>query len=262
MAPEQARSDDVDHRADMYSLGACFYHLLCGKPVFDGQTPLSVVAKHLTSTVEPLRERAPRVPRALAIVIERLLAKDPAERFDTYDALIAALEAAAPDRAPYAGFWTRSAAVVLDSGLAGGLIALIGWPGLVVHLAHVTLGHAYRGQTLAKYFLRIQVRRLDGSRLGLPRSFVRTLASLWLELVVGVMILLTEGRGELVATIEQLQPAQVTHVQNLIVAIAISNGVLSLLYAAGLVLAAFHPQKRALHDLLVGSVVTYRLGRA
>jgi uncharacterized RDD family membrane protein YckC len=43
------------------------------------------------------------------------------------------------------------------------------------------------------------------------------------------------------------------------VAMAASNGVLTLLFAAGLALAAFHPQKRAVHDLIVGSDVVYRL---
>ena len=48
--------------------------------------------------------------------------------------------------------------------------------------------------------------------------------------------------------------------QQLFVAIGISNGALSLLFSGGLVLAAFHRQKRALHDLLVGSIVTYTVG--
>ena len=43
MAPEQAKGEDIDFRADMYSLGCTFHHLLSGAPPFDGKTPLAVV---------------------------------------------------------------------------------------------------------------------------------------------------------------------------------------------------------------------------
>ncbi len=74
-----------------------------------------------------------------------------------------------------------------------------------------------------------------------------------------LVILLTQGFDVLTATIEQLKPHQVDAFQSLIVAVAIGNAVLSLLYLAGLALAAFHPQKRAAHDLLAGSQVVYKL---
>ena len=260
MAPEQARAETLDARCDMYALGACFYHLVTGHPVFEGQTALAVIAKHLTQPIVPVQTRAREVPRRLAAILERLLEKDRENRYADYDALLADLEAAAPQTVEYAGFWTRGAAVTIDLALAAGLVALLDWPGMILHLAHVTLGHAYFGQTLAKYFLRIRVVRLDGTRLGLLRSSARTLTSLWLCFVVAGWTALFRGYGALLDTVELVRPDQIAQAQQLLVASAISNGMLTLLFGAGLALAAFHKQKRALHDLLVGSVVTYTVG--
>jgi len=260
MAPEQARGETLDARCDMYALGACFYHLVTGHPVFEGQTALAVIAKHLTQPVIPVRTRAPEVPRKLAAILERLLEKDREKRYVDYDALIDELEAAAPQTIEYAGFWARAAAVTIDLMLAAGLVALLDWPGMIVHLAHVTLGHAYFGQTVAKYFLRIRVVRLDGSRLGLLRSFARMVASMWLGFAFAGWTALYSGYGEVLEAVELVRPEHVADAQQLLVASVISNTMLTLLFAAGLGLAAFHKQKRALHDLLVGSIVTYTVG--
>ena len=259
MAPEQARNADVDHRADMYSLGATFYQLLAGRPPFEGQTALAVIAQHLEERPPPLRQVAPQVPVAFAAIIDRLLAKKPEDRYETYEDLIAALEEAAPRRTSYAGFWTRGAAVILDTLLAGGLIALIGWPGVVIHLVYVTIGHAFWGQTLAKYFLKIRVQRKDGRRIGLWRSALRTMISLWAPVLAFATIGLYEGGAQALSTLEELSPQELDRVQDLVTAIAISNGFMTLLYFSGLAVAAFHRHKRALHDLVVGSVVVYRL---
>ncbi len=260
MSPEQARNEEVDHRSDMYSLGATFFQLLTGRPPFEGSTALAVVAQHLQDAPPRVRELAPTVPEALAVIVERLLSKKPEARFATYDELMEALEKAAPRTTTYAGFWTRAAATTLDGALAGILIALIGWPGLVVHLLHVTIGHGLFGQTLAKHFLNVRVQRRDADRpIGLGRAFTRTIVSLWAPILAGLTILLAQGAPRLIDTIEQMQPQELERAQNLVVAVAISNGFLTLLFGSGLLLAAFHPQKRALHDLVVGSVVTYRL---
>ncbi|MFW6051274.1 MAG: protein kinase domain-containing protein [Myxococcota bacterium] len=259
MAPEQVRGQGLDHRADMYSLGATFFHLITGRPPYEGESAVELLTQHLQAPPPSVQRAAPDVPRALARIVERLMAKSPGDRFDDYDQLIAALEEAAPEQTTYAGFWIRAAGTTLDLFVAALLIAFTGWFGAVLHLLHVTVGHAYGGQTFAKYLLRIHVRRLDGSALGIGRSAGRTLLALWMPLVAAATILLSQGLPQLQSTIEQLRPAQMGELQQLVVAMAISHGFLSLLYAAGLGLAAFHPEKRAAHDLLVGSVVTYRL---
>jgi tRNA A-37 threonylcarbamoyl transferase component Bud32/uncharacterized RDD family membrane protein YckC len=259
MAPEQIRGEGVDHRSDMYALGASFFHLLAGHPPFDGATAVALLTQHLNEAPPSLQRAAPAVPRALAEVVDRLLAKDPSRRFEDYDGLIAALEAAAPEQTTSAGFWIRAAGTGIDLLLAGAFIALLGWLGGIVHLLHVTIAHAYGGQTLAKYLLRIQVRQVDGSPLGLWRSTARTTMALWMPLVAAVTILISEGLPELQSAIEQLRFGEMAELQTFVVAMAVGHGLLSLLYGGGLVLAAFHPQKRALHDLVVGSVVLYQL---
>jgi uncharacterized RDD family membrane protein YckC len=259
IAPEQAVGDDIDHRADMYAMGAAFYHLLTGKPPFDGPRPMAVVAKHLSEPLAPLSKVAPHAPAPLARVIERLLEKKPADRYPDYDALIADLEAAAPERRAYAPFSTRAVAAFADFIVAGLLIGLLDWIGLIVYAAIVTVGHAWRGQSPGKLLFGIEVRRDDGSPLGLWRALLRTVTSLWMPILEGATIALTSGVLELIDVIESLKPAHLADIESLLIAMAISQGFLTLLYVAGLALALFHPRHKTIHDLAVGSVVTYRL---
>jgi len=259
MSPEQGSDEPLDHRSDMYSLGATFYHLLAGHPPFGGSSPLKVISAHLTKAPPPLAEAAPDVPPALRAVIMKLLSKDADDRYDDYDDLIDALVAAAPDATHYGGFWIRTAAVVVDVLGVGALIALLGWPGMIVHLLLVTAGTALRGQTLGKYLFHLKVTTQSGEKLTWGRAFARTIFSLWMPIVVGLLIFTTHGFDAVITTIEQLRIGELERMQSVIVAMAVSNGFLTLLYAAGLVFAAFHRQKRAMHDLLVGSVVTYQL---
>jgi hypothetical protein len=87
MAPEQARdSKSVDIRADLYSLGCTFYHLLTGRPPFAGPQYATIESKilaHCQSPVPSLRDLAPHVPPPLVALVERLLAKDAKDRFES-----------------------------------------------------------------------------------------------------------------------------------------------------------------------------------
>jgi len=83
MAPEQARGDDIDARADLFSLGSVLYESLAGKPPFEGRTPLAVLKRVEGEAHVPLRELNPDVPEWLEDSIDRLLAKDPIDRFQT-----------------------------------------------------------------------------------------------------------------------------------------------------------------------------------
>lgn len=259
MPPEQAKGLPVDHRADMYSLGCTFFHLVTGQPPYDGDTSLAVVSKHMTEPPASVRALAPEVPPAFAAVLERLMAKEPGDRYPDYDALIAALEAAAPRSTSYAGLWVRLAAALVDAFLGGLLIGFLGWPGLIVYLTYLTVGHSWKGKTVGKRMFHLRVRRIDGGSVGIGRSVARTFASLWMPIFVMLTVLLTEGFGELTHVIEILQPQQLDAVQSFLLAAVIGNTLLAFLYAVGMVMAAFHPQRRAAHDLLAGTCVTYEL---
>jgi serine/threonine-protein kinase len=92
MPPEAAEAKPCDARSDLYSLGATFYHLLAGRPPFEGATAAELILKHYQAEVQPLDEAAPDAPPALCSVIRRLLRKDPAERFQTAAELLDALD--------------------------------------------------------------------------------------------------------------------------------------------------------------------------
>jgi uncharacterized RDD family membrane protein YckC len=124
---------------------------------------------------------------------------------------------------------------------------------------YVTVAHALWGQTAGKYLMNLKARRPDGRPLGFVRAAARTAASLWLPFLVGMVILLTKGGSELKTTIEHMSPTQVDAFRSLLTAIAIGYALPSLMYVGGLVLAAWHPQKRAAHDLIVGSEIVYKM---
>lgn len=87
MSPEQTAGGNLDHRADLYSLGILLYEMLLGKQPFNGNSPMAIAYQHINT---PL----PRLPTGLARfqpVIDKLVAKRPEDRFASADALLQAL---------------------------------------------------------------------------------------------------------------------------------------------------------------------------
>ncbi len=83
MAPEQASGEPVDHRADLFSLGSTLYAMCAGHPPFRAESPLAVLRRVCDDQPRPLRELNPDVPTWLEAIIARLMAKDPARRFQS-----------------------------------------------------------------------------------------------------------------------------------------------------------------------------------
>ena len=83
MAPEQARAELVDHRADLFSLGSVLYAMCAGRPPFRGNSTPAVLRQICDEQPNPVRQENPEVPDWLAAVIERLHAKAPADRYQT-----------------------------------------------------------------------------------------------------------------------------------------------------------------------------------
>ncbi|MSP58947.1 MAG: serine/threonine protein kinase [Myxococcales bacterium] len=86
MAPEQIRGEKVDARADLFSLGVILYELTVGKRLFRGK-PAAVRRKVLEGDIPRPRDVRPDFPRSLERILGRLLARDPAKRYQTASAL-------------------------------------------------------------------------------------------------------------------------------------------------------------------------------
>ncbi|MBK9031187.1 MAG: protein kinase [Myxococcales bacterium] len=161
MAPEQGRGRAVDHRADIYALGATLHHMIAGAPPFAGGSAAELQSQHEAAARASLvgARRRRRTVGLADVVITRMMAKRPFDRPATYDELIDDLDRANPVRSRPAGFWPRAVAGLVDL-IGAGLIAvpigvLLGGNGnlglglyflllipLVIRRFGTTLGHA------------------------------------------------------------------------------------------------------------------------
>jgi len=80
MSPEQATKSRVDARTDIYSLGATFFHMVTGRPPFDGETPLTILTKHVTEDVPSPRKYDITISPRIANLIMWMMAKNPEDR--------------------------------------------------------------------------------------------------------------------------------------------------------------------------------------
>jgi tetratricopeptide (TPR) repeat protein len=135
MAPEQAMGDArMDHRADLYSLGAMAYEVLTGEQLFPRASPQAVLVAHAVEKPTPLAERRPDLPPLLSATVMRLLAKQPEDRPQSAEEVIHVLDAATT---PSGGSATMPAlrarrrrwAPVIAAGLGGVALAGILWAG-------------------------------------------------------------------------------------------------------------------------------------
>jgi len=135
MSPEQASAKDpVDQRADIYALGCVVYEMLAGQPPFTGATAQAVLAQHRLERPPSLEVVRPGVGHGVQHVVDKALAKAPADRYQTVEEFLAALEqaAVAPESGEYsparrglrrwwwAGAWAVPAVAAATAILLGG----------------------------------------------------------------------------------------------------------------------------------------------
>jgi len=81
MSPEQCNALPLSGASDQYSLGIMAYEMLTGRPPFDADSVMTIMYKHINEPVMPVREKIPGCPPDLSAAIDRMLAKEPADRF-------------------------------------------------------------------------------------------------------------------------------------------------------------------------------------
>jgi serine/threonine-protein kinase len=168
----------VDGRSDLYSLGCVGYFALAGRLPFEGANVAAILAKQLTQTPAPLTSAAPETPARLARAIDRCLAKAPAERFGTGEALADALTASAVGRkelpVPLRVFLKRSRESFHSSGGAAAIAGFMVVPMLVGAVVNGSLSGMLAGVGVAALLLSmplisvgIQARKLAKAGYGL-----------------------------------------------------------------------------------------------
>ncbi len=94
ISPEQIQGKTADARSDIYSLGCVFYELVTGRTPFDAESAEGVLFKHVRENPPPLRQAAPHVARPISDIIERMMAKNPEERFQSAADLVRQIDSA------------------------------------------------------------------------------------------------------------------------------------------------------------------------
>jgi len=88
LSPEQATGGQADARSDLYSVGCLFYELVSGKPPFSGETPVAIAYQHVSTPLTPVTDIEPSLDPALNNFFSISLAKDPADRYQSANAML------------------------------------------------------------------------------------------------------------------------------------------------------------------------------
>ncbi|MFN9758410.1 MAG: protein kinase domain-containing protein [Planctomycetota bacterium] len=119
MAPEQVLKQAVDHRTDLYALGCTFYRLVTGRTPFRGQSVKDILRAQVKDEAEPANKANPQVSAETTAIVQKLMAKEPAARFQSADELLEAVQTLQQPPAKK-GLWIGLAAAA--ALVAGGAI--------------------------------------------------------------------------------------------------------------------------------------------
>jgi len=100
MAPEQALGGEINCQVDIYAMGATFYRMLTGRPLFQGKSQREILIKHVKEQPVSIQEREPSVPDELAAIIGRMLSKRPEERYTSASEFVERLKELADRPSP------------------------------------------------------------------------------------------------------------------------------------------------------------------
>ncbi|HEU4733348.1 MAG TPA: protein kinase [Kofleriaceae bacterium] len=266
MAPEQARGEPVDFRADIYALGATLFHLVSGRPPFEADTLDGLLSKH-SSAERPMLPRRPGQARttiaAIAQLCGKMMAPAPADRFGSYDELIRAIELTSVEHIRPAGLWVRSMAAFVDFMLVSVAIAAIALPikflvfrdtngsldafVLLLYPFYAAVLTARYGRTPGKSLFELEVIDVEtGGRPSLRRAVIRTAVLSALPLA-----------GVLVSRLLKLYGYELDESIEIAFVSAACAPPLLLVWAS-----LRSVSKRTLWDKLSGTMVRYRTRRA
>ena len=124
MSPEQGVGKPVDHRSDLYSLGATLFHMIVGRPVYDGKTSISIIAKHISREVPDMRALEIEVPVPVGNVLAKLLEKFPDDRYVDAIDTIQAIENAIVEMGPIEREATSVGQMLSSRGILQGTAAI------------------------------------------------------------------------------------------------------------------------------------------
>ncbi|MDX2012165.1 MAG: protein kinase [Myxococcaceae bacterium] len=191
MSPEQAMGEPLDARSDLYALGATFLELLTGAPPTRAATLTELQVFHDGPPPPPLSPRRGRIPAGFAAIVDRCLERDVSKRFQSWDELIAALEAATPKPQIDAGVLPRVMAWGIDvTVFAMALVTSAALPvglgvrvvaSFVLLVAFLVVGATVTRATPGLWMMRLLLTSPDGEELSTRTLVLRGVVQhLWL----------------------------------------------------------------------------------